>query len=119
MTEVISLTCNWGYVTCVDGTVVEIDDEDLMAALEEPDWAKLKELLVQAEKWMLFDPECNPLHLEPVTLLHNMLFAEFDNEDEKLREMIFRFQHMLRFSRSEDEKLNQRIGKLIEPYRVA
>jgi hypothetical protein len=55
MTEIQTLTCNWGYVRCVDGTVVDIDDANQM--VEEPDWDSLKALLVQAERWMLFDDD--------------------------------------------------------------
>jgi hypothetical protein len=117
MTEVHTLICNWGNVVCLDGTVIDIDGDNEM--LVEPDWNILQNLLVQAEKWLLCDDRFGPLDIEPVALLHKMLFEPWDNEDDRLREMIYRFQHMLRFTSAEDEKLEERIDKMIEPYRFA
>jgi hypothetical protein len=54
--------------------------------------------------------------LEPLALLFNMLFENWDNEDDRLREMIRRVEFMARHCNSaRDEELNKRVDRLIEP----
>lgn len=100
---------------CIDdeGTVVDLIDNEQP---EWPDWYELKALLERAAKWMIDDDEFGMLDLELVTLAHSMLFGRWDNEDDRLREMIFRVESMVRWSYSEeDKKLNERLDRLIEP----
>jgi hypothetical protein len=100
---------------CIDdeGTVVDLIDYEQP---EWPDWYELKALLERAARWMIDDDDFGMLDLESVTLAHGMLFGRWDNKDDRLREMIFRVESMVRWSYSEkDKKLNERLDRLIEP----
>jgi hypothetical protein len=97
----------------IAGTEIDLEDQ----TVEEPDWEELKALLEQTESWILGggNDEYGALHLEPLALLYNMFFVDFESEDDRLREMIFRVENMAIWSSSEDKKLDERLARLIEP----
>jgi hypothetical protein len=95
------------YQTGVDGTVIDIRDASVL--IEEPNWAALEALLVQAEKWVLkYNHDDNrALELEPITLLYGMLFWKYGAHDQQVRGMLFYFRQILKYVHVDDEALSE------------